>query len=278
MLSELFWISLGLTSEMDGYTKNPHIKFERGVEYVNRLGYDQKRQWYLHDLIYSSNEDKQKEFYNILGHDIDWSKYDKYNKKDRTWIAYEEAIQEVSINEGWKYFDDNELYADPVYRSLIGMEKRPAIISYKPYPEKVLLPPDELEKYNADMSKENKVYANNTFNSVALPIVFLVMSLLFASSSSYGGFAVAILSMIGAVVSSYVCWYMYKDKKANGIIQLPTYILCPMIAPIQIIRACNNCDISSDYVASIGTVVLIVEILHIICVIGYGIYSRNKYN
>lgn len=276
MLSELFWISLGVASDISGCTKNPHIKFERGNEYIKRLGYNQNRQRYLHDLIYSPNKNKQDEFYHILGHRINWTEYDRYNKSDRTWIAYEEAIQEISTNEGWKYFDDNELYADPVYRSLIGMKKRPANISYKSYPEKILLSPEELKKYHAKTSKSNKEYLKNTVKSVVLPIMFLIMSFIFASVSSYVGFTIACLSVLGTVISSYICWYFYKDKKANGIIQFISYFMCPLVAPIQIVRACNNCDISLEYVPSIAITILFVEIIHITCFIGYGIYNHNK--
>lgn len=98
MRSELFWISLGVASDISGCTKNPHIKFERGNEYIKRIGYNQNRQRYLHDLIYSPDKNKQDEFYRILGHGINWTEYDRYNKRDRNWIAYEEAIQEISAN------------------------------------------------------------------------------------------------------------------------------------------------------------------------------------
>lgn len=277
MLSELFWISLGVASTMDDDTKNPRVESRRGLEYIKRLGYNQSRQLYLHDLVYSVDEDKQQEFYNILGHRIDWSKYKKYHKDDRRRIAYEEAIQEISINEGWKYFDDNELYADPVFRSLIGMQRRPAIISYKAYPEKVLLPPGELQKLKADIIKDNDAYDENTLKSVALPIVFCVMSIIFASSSSHIGFVIAVLSMIGAVISTYVCWWLYKDKKANGGIQFIAYIACPIIAPAQLTRAFDNYDISSEAGSILAIFFLFVVIFHMIFMFVSSIYCRNEY-
>lgn len=271
MLSELFWISLGVASEVDGCTKNPHIKFERGAEYIKRLGYNQIRQRYLHDLIYSPDNNKREEFFDILGHNINWSDYDKYNKKDRTWIAYDEAIREIAANEGWKYFDDNELYADPVYRSLIGMEKRPPIISYKPYPEKVLLSPEELERYNIDVSDINRTYVTNTVSSVVLPVLLSIASIVFAwcSKSIVGGSIYFVLSIL-TMATTYINFYKYRNEKTNGYVQFFVYLLCPFIALSQ----ATNCEPLKSCLPML-ICILIALIAHIICVIGYAIYARK---
>lgn len=278
MLPELFWISLGVASEFDGYKKNPHINFERGKEYINRIGYNQQRQMFLHNLIYSSDINKKQQFYDILGHDIDLSKYKKYTKKDRQWIAYEEAMQEIAQREGWKYFDDNELYSDPIYRSLIGLKEKPAIISYKLYPDKVLLSPEELKKYNIDVSQSNSEHSKITFKSVVFPILFLLASIMFASIHSVIGIIITIACIIGTIISSYASWYTYRNEKANGALQFLTYILCPIVAPLQIMRACNGCEISSGYITVMGIAALIIECIHIVCVISYGISKHNKLN
>ena len=260
MLSELFWISLGLTSEIDGYKKNPRIKFERGNEYVERLGYDRQRQLYLNNLIYAVDEDKQKQFYDILGHKIDWYKYAKYHKKDREWIAKDEAIREISIKEGWRYFDGDELYADPVYRKIIGMETRPPIISYKFYPEKVLMSPEELQQYNIDVEKKNTEFISSTIFSTIFPILFSIIAIIIAncSTTKAGGISYFIFTVI-AIAATYFSYYKYKNKPANGNIQFFVYIMCPPIALSNAMN-CKSLPIPLMYAT------LIAMIIHIIWV------------
>ena len=149
-MSELPWILLGLSSEL-GSGKRSKVDWSRGKEYRERLGYDYYRQCAIEGML---TRDKEK-FLELLGHEIDWSKYSEYREDVRHQLIKRDAIKEIAEKEGWRYYDVNELLADPVHRSIVRMERRPIDVPIKQYPEKVLMSPEELDEYNRDVKAEN---------------------------------------------------------------------------------------------------------------------------
>ena len=149
-MSELPWILLGLSSEL-GSGKRNKVDWSRGKEYRERLGYDYYRQCAIEGML---TRDKEK-FLELLGHEIDWSKYSEYREDVRHQLIKRDAIKEIAEKEGWRYYDVNELLADPVHRSIVRMERRPIDVPIKQYPEKVLMSPEELDEYNRDVKAEN---------------------------------------------------------------------------------------------------------------------------
>ena len=187
-------------------------------------------------------------------------------------IAKDEAIREISFKEGWKYFDGDELLADPVYRRIIGMETRPPIISYKSYPERVLMSPEELERYNKDIADKNRDYTKNTFLSTLIPIVFSIMAIITANSctSDSGSVSYFILAII-SIATTYFSFFRFKDKSANGYIQFLVYIICPFI----VLGNATNCK---SMPVPLMYLIIVTMLLHISCIVGYAIYSHRKLN
>lgn len=175
-MSDLPWILLGLSSEIGGSKKRNKGNELWAKRYYYRLGYNRFRQGEVERIF---DNDKEK-FIELLGHEIDWSKYPEYHKDDRRMMIRRDAVKEVAQKEGWwRYADLDELYADPFYRSLAGIESRPWGISIKQYPEKILMPPDELAQFRQEMEEENvKGWIGVACVIVGLFIIGVVMSTL----------------------------------------------------------------------------------------------------
>lgn len=254
---------LGATSEFTECSKTPKVNYDAVNEYIARLGYNKSRQDYVEKLINSADKSEQEKFYKILGHRIEWSEYYMYDKSTRYIVAKRDAVKEIATKEGWRYYDIQELLNDPMYMLLSGINKAPVA-------GKVLMPHDELEKFKSDMQLRYKNYKNTTVASCMLPIILTIIAIIFAfvSQSIVGG-AIYFALGISSTIVTYYSFFKYRDKKANGYIQLLTYIICPYASLIQV----SNCEPLKDYFI-MPMFMLFLVIAHTICCVGYGIYSH----
>lgn len=110
-----------------------------GYDYLSLVNYYPARQDELYKLMCSKNEEDRKKFIEILGHDIDWSKHNYHYTEGFSSFITIEPIKEIAEKEGWRYNDMKECYADPWYRAVAKIERRPPDLPMSKYPEKVLL-------------------------------------------------------------------------------------------------------------------------------------------
>lgn len=263
MLSELFYFMLGVTSEFTECSKNPKVNCDAVNEYVSRLGYNKIRQEYLEKLINSADKSEQEKLYDVLGHRIEWSEYNMYDKSTRYIVAKREAIKEIATKECWRYYDIQELLNDPMYMLLSGIKKVPVA-------GKVLMSHDELKRFKSDMRHRYKEYKETTVVSCVLPITLTIMAVIsaFTAQSIVGGivyFAFGIL----ATIATYYSFFKYSNKKANGYVQLFAYMLCPYLSLIQV----SNCEPLKEC-PTLSIIILLLIIAHTVCFVGYGIYSH----
>lgn len=119
MDSNLFWLALGIGCEADSVKRSSKVNFQNGEDYRKKLGYNEKRQ---HELRHLACVDLRA-FCKVLGHNLDYSKYSEYRMNSALFFrVVDESIKEISHIEGWRYYDEKELWADPVYRKLVNME------------------------------------------------------------------------------------------------------------------------------------------------------------
>lgn len=80
-------------------------------QYSKQKGYDLSRQNELKRIAYSASVADRKEFNRMVRRTV--------RRGKNSWDVIL-AIRQISLLEGWKYYDAGEQYSDPAYVSLIG--------------------------------------------------------------------------------------------------------------------------------------------------------------
>lgn len=107
MLSELFWMIAG-----GGYIAGKWAKetIDHAAEqmYIASRCFNKDRQMLLECMATSADRTERMEFERLCG-------YIPHGEHERRM-----AVREISIREGWRYYDSTELFNDPSYVKIIG--------------------------------------------------------------------------------------------------------------------------------------------------------------
>ncbi len=107
MLIELFWIIAGVAYVAGvGMEATGGRAAERA--YIASRGFNKERQYQLERMSTSADRTECMAFERLCG-------YIPHGEHERKM-----AVREISIREGWRYYDTNELFDDPAYVKLIG--------------------------------------------------------------------------------------------------------------------------------------------------------------
>lgn len=82
--------------------------------YFNSLGRNLSRQNELRRMGLSSLRSEREKFAHILGRPC-----------NNTEVAVERGVRAIAEKEGWFYFDENEIYYDPVYCRIVNIPQMP---------------------------------------------------------------------------------------------------------------------------------------------------------
>lgn len=107
MLSEFLWMLAG-----GGYIAGRAAKETVGLaaeqQYIASCGFNRERQRMLERMATSADRAERMEFERMCG-------YIPHGEHERKM-----AVREISIREGWRYYDATELFNNPSYLKLIG--------------------------------------------------------------------------------------------------------------------------------------------------------------
>lgn len=79
-------------------------------QYIENMGFNRERQTELEQMAYSVDQNVRKQFDCLVSRTVD----------RKLGFDVKLAIREISIREGWRYYDISELCSDPYYVKLIG--------------------------------------------------------------------------------------------------------------------------------------------------------------
>ncbi len=96
-------------AQIDAYLANEERREREKNEYLHSLGFNRERQDWLHMLGRSTLLEERRQFAEILGRPC-------YNSEP----SVERAIRAIADKEGWRYYNDSDLYSDPEYCRIVG--------------------------------------------------------------------------------------------------------------------------------------------------------------
>lgn len=142
MLAELFWMIAG-----GGYIAGRGAKetMDHAAEqmYIASRGFNKDRQRMLERMATSADRLERMEFERLCG-------YIPHGEHERRM-----AVREISIREGWRYYDSTELFNDPSYVKLIG-GKRPDWVNQKEVEKKWSAIEDKAREHIAEVDRRNE--------------------------------------------------------------------------------------------------------------------------
>lgn len=217
-MSNLFLYGMGVASLINRKRKEPKEDPTMRQGYYNKLGFNHPRQDHLNHILIYGHPSYQKtrpnnywfrmEVARNLGRELTKEEWNDKGTKER-------VMREIARKEGWRYYDYDELMADPVYRAYCGLPYRPPMMGSKFYPEKVLLSDSEINEVYEEARSQTALICDSYTQSEVVVVMGIVFSmwvsvmLLDNSETSMGGVILGCLSCIGMIITNVV----HKKKR-----------------------------------------------------------------